>query len=65
MVSSNNVNTQLYSGKFIFYEDVTFVRETNLEVQETTPTERRETELISVDETIIKTEKRARVNLGE
>jgi len=28
VVSTNNINTQLYSGKFLFYEDVTFIKET-------------------------------------
>lgn len=55
VVSGNGVNTQLYSGKFIFYEDVTFVKENNLEAQETTATERRET--IQVDKIVIDTER--------
>lgn len=54
-VSANGVNTQLYSGKFIFYEDVTFVREANLEAQETTATERRES--ISAESTVLNTER--------
>ncbi|MFW6243117.1 MAG: hypothetical protein ACOC2W_03065, partial [bacterium] len=54
-VSANGVNTQLYSGKFIFYEDVTFVREANLEARETTATERRES--ISAESTVLNTER--------
>ena len=55
VVSADGVNTQLYSGKFIFYEDVTFVREIDLEEQETTATERRES--ISAEEIVIDTER--------
>ena len=62
VVSADKVNTQLYSGKFIFYEDVTFVREVELlEEQETTPTEtptlQSRNELISVDRVVLNTEK--------
>jgi hypothetical protein len=28
VVNANGINTQLYSGKFLFYEDVTFIKET-------------------------------------
>ena len=48
VVSANGVNTQLYSGKFMFYEDVTFIKEAGIESTGTTG--------ILVDTTVVTTD---------